>query len=128
MASLEAVASLQKSLDELQHGISRSRRSASTRELSDMAVRLEQTAEMLARVIRLIRPETSVKSVSLTPRELEVLSYLVDGLTNGEIAAKCWVSGNTVKFHMKNIFRKLNVRDRGQANMIARTIMLQAAK
>lgn len=128
MVALEAMVSLQKSLAELQEGISQKRRGASIPELRDIAVGLEQTAVMLARVIRLIRPETLVKSIPLTPRELEILNCLVDGLTNGEIATKCWVSGNTVKFHVKNIFRKLDVRDRGQAVMIARAVIPRAPK
>jgi LuxR family maltose regulon positive regulatory protein len=51
----------------------------------------------------------------LTERELEVLRYLPSRLSNAEIAAKVYVSLNTVKTHVKNIYRKLEVGDRGAA-------------
>ncbi len=121
MAPLDAVVRLEKSLFTMEQRISQERTGEFTRELDDIAVRLERTTEVLARVLRLNRPQGPLRSVPLTPRELEVFGYLAMGLTNGEIAAKCWVSENTVKFHVKNIFRKLDVRDRGQAMMIARS-------
>ena len=52
-----------------------------------------------------------------------ILGHLADGLSNVEIARKCWITENTVKFHLKNLFRKLAVRDRGQAMMIARDVV-----
>ena len=51
----------------------------------------------------------------LTERELEVLRYLPSRLSNAEIAANVYVSLNTVKTHVKNIYRKLEVSDRGSA-------------
>jgi len=51
----------------------------------------------------------------LSERELEVLSYVVDGLTNQEIAARLTVSPETVKTHMRHIMEKLSVSDRTQA-------------
>lgn len=52
---------------------------------------------------------------SLTKRELEILSSLAAGRTNKQIAAVKGVSTNTVKYHIKNVFEKLNVHNRGQA-------------
>jgi two-component system nitrate/nitrite response regulator NarP len=52
---------------------------------------------------------------SLTKRELEILSSLAAGRTNKEIAAEKGVSTNTVKYHIKNLFEKLGVTNRGQA-------------
>jgi two-component system nitrate/nitrite response regulator NarP len=52
---------------------------------------------------------------SLTKRELEVLSSLAAGRTNKEIAAEKAVSTNTVKYHVRNLFEKLGVSNRGQA-------------
>ena len=52
---------------------------------------------------------------TLTKRELEVLSSLAAGLTNKEIAAEKGVSANTVKYHVRNLFEKLGVSNRGQA-------------
>lgn len=51
----------------------------------------------------------------LTERELEVLQLVCDGLTNQQIADKIFVSVNTIKTHNKNIFEKLDVKNRTQA-------------
>lgn len=55
----------------------------------------------------------------LTARELEILQCLVDGLSNQEAADALVVSEKTVKSHLTNIYRKLEVRDRGQAIVVA---------
>jgi two-component system nitrate/nitrite response regulator NarL len=52
---------------------------------------------------------------TLTKRELEILSSLAAGRTNKEIAAEKNVSTNTVKYHIRNLFEKLGVSNRGQA-------------
>jgi len=54
-------------------------------------------------------------TATLSEREVEVLSYVVDGLTNQEIATKLTVSPETVKTHMRHIMEKLSVSDRTQA-------------
>ena len=59
------------------------------------------------------QPESG--SDDLTPREREVLRYLVQGRSNREIAEAIPVSVNTVKFHLKNIFGKLGVSTRQDA-------------
>ncbi|WP_047787333.1 response regulator transcription factor [Variovorax paradoxus] len=51
----------------------------------------------------------------LTERELEVLRLVAQGLGNREISESLGVSINTIEFHAKNIFRKLEVRTRGGA-------------
>ena len=51
----------------------------------------------------------------LSERELIVLGYLPSRLSNVEIAARLYVSVNTLKTHLKNIYRKLDVRSRGAA-------------
>ncbi len=51
----------------------------------------------------------------LTDRELAVLSYLPGRLSNAEVAAELYVSLNTVKTHVRNIYRKLEVVDRDAA-------------
>ncbi|MEA3376008.1 MAG: LuxR C-terminal-related transcriptional regulator [Chloroflexota bacterium] len=51
----------------------------------------------------------------LSGRELEVLQLIAAGLTNREIAARLFISLNTVKAHTRNIYGKLNVHSRTQA-------------
>ena len=51
----------------------------------------------------------------LTPRELEVLGAIGEGLTNKAIARKLGISLHTVKFHIESLFRKLGARTRTEA-------------
>jgi DNA-binding NarL/FixJ family response regulator len=51
----------------------------------------------------------------LTPRELDVLSLLAEGLTNKAIAQRLRISEYTVKFHVNTIFRKLGAQSRTEA-------------
>ena len=61
---------------------------------------------------------------ALTERELQILTQLASGLSNSEIGIKVFVSENTVKFHLKNIFSKLGVSSRLQAISAARQMGL----
>ena len=64
--------------------------------------------------------EPSKKDVIfLTQRELEILSMVVSGATNEEIAARICISPHTVKTHIYNIFKKINVPNRLQAALWA---------
>lgn len=80
---------------------------------------LDTVAEVAAG--RMVFPFLDIRAVSVNPlatltrRELEILSSLAAGRTNKEIAEKAGVSVNTVKFHVKNLFEKLDVNNRGQA-------------
>ena len=56
---------------------------------------------------------------TLTPRELEVLTLMGQGLSNAEIATALTLSEATVKTHAARIFAKLNLRDRSQAVVLA---------
>ena len=51
----------------------------------------------------------------LTPRERELLAVLADGWTNLQIATRTGISENTVKYHLKNLYDKLDVRNRAMA-------------
>jgi DNA-binding NarL/FixJ family response regulator len=56
---------------------------------------------------------------NLTSREIEVLELIAEGMINKEIAKKLYISEKTVKNHVSNIFKKLNVSDRTQAAIYA---------
>jgi LuxR family maltose regulon positive regulatory protein len=60
----------------------------------------------------------------LSQREKEMLQLLANGVSNKEIGAKLFVSENTVKFHLKNIYSKLGVCSRLQAINAARALKL----
>lgn len=54
-------------------------------------------------------------SVTVTPREREILQHMARGHTNREIAAALHISENTVKTHISNLYQKLEVNDRTEA-------------
>lgn len=56
---------------------------------------------------------------NLTSREIEVLELIAEGMINKEIARQLYISEKTVKNHVSNIFKKLNVSDRTQAAIYA---------
>jgi LuxR family maltose regulon positive regulatory protein len=60
----------------------------------------------------------------VSPQELRVLRLLAAGLSNAEIARELVVSQNTVKTHVKSIYRKLNINSREEARQAARELKL----
>jgi DNA-binding NarL/FixJ family response regulator len=74
---------------------------------------------------RAVRP-TPVKPEAhgLTKREQEILRLVSEGRSNGEVARKLWVTEQTVKFHLSNIYRKLGVTNRTEAGRQAQLIGL----
>jgi len=63
--------------------------------------------------------KTPARSARLTPRELELLPLLVEGLPNRAIAERLSVSENTIKYHIKAILEKLAAKNRTEAAMFA---------
>ncbi|MEV6335774.1 response regulator transcription factor [Nocardia vinacea] len=79
------------------------------------------TRRLLDRFVADLRPETAAMSdlADLTNREVEVLALIAQAASNAEIAAKLVVTEGTVKSHVSAILRKLGLRDRVQAVVLA---------
>ncbi|ACO75060.1 response regulator [Laribacter hongkongensis] len=85
----------------------------------DSVLSPEMTAKLVAR-LRDPRPAASRPDVdSLTPRERETLRHLARGASNKEIARSLDLAESTVKVHVQNILRKLNLSSRVQAAVFA---------
>ncbi len=81
------------------------------------------TRQTTTRLLKNMTQPTSTHSKpdqSLTPREIELLQRIAEGLSNRAIAQQLSVSPNTVKYHVKNILQKLNAQNRTEA--VARAI------
>ncbi len=70
---------------------------------------------MLSRIRPGQQSELDPSGQILTPREIEVLRMIADGLGNKEIASKLSISDHTVKFHISSIFAKLGASNRAEA-------------
>lgn len=71
-----------------------------------------------------VRDQAKVESLGITPRELEVLELIAEGLSNREIAARVFVSENTIKTHSSRVFDKLGAQRRTQAVQLGRELRL----
>lgn len=79
--------------------------------VTDLASTLRELAETGA-------PPTR-KQFGLTPRELEIISVIIGGYSNGDIAQRFAISEKTVKHHLTNIFDKLGVSNRLELALFA---------
>jgi|SRR5262245_50910500 len=61
-------------------------------------------------------PEKKDELADLTRRELEILRLVAEGHSNSQLARMLWVTEQTVKFHLSNIYRKLDVSNRTEAS------------
>jgi DNA-binding NarL/FixJ family response regulator len=73
----------------------------------------EPVTEPIGLAIR--RVDSIVEATGMTEREVAVLQALAQGQSNKEIAQSLWLAEQTVKFHLTNIYRKLDVRGRTEA-------------
>jgi DNA-binding NarL/FixJ family response regulator len=88
----------------------------------EAALSRTMTAQIMNELHRMngqIDPEADHFS-NLTRRELDVLTLIVDGQTNSEIAQNLSISENTVKNHVHNLLKKMGVKARNQAAVLAR--------
>jgi LuxR family maltose regulon positive regulatory protein len=73
-------------------------------------------------------PRPTALTEPLSERELEIVQLIAEGLTNPEIAARLFLSLNTVKVHTRNIYGKLNVHSRTQAIARSQELGLLSSK
>ena len=71
-----------------------------------------------------VRDEARLRELGITPRELEILGLIADGLSNREIAERLFVSENTVKTHSRRLFDKLGAQRRTQAVQLGQAARL----
>jgi DNA-binding NarL/FixJ family response regulator len=67
------------------------------------------------------QPRMGSELSQLTERELEILRLVAAGAPNSRIAARLWITEQTVKFHLSNVYRKLGVANRTEASHHAYT-------
>ena len=79
----------------------------------------EALTGLLARALRASTPEPPPETGSLTERENEILALIAAGMSNKMIARELGISDGTVKVHVKNLLRKLNLRSRLEAALWA---------
>ena len=102
-----------------------SRRSSSTAvhtiAAGDSLLSPSVTSRVIERMATQPQPDPAVgdRLSELTPRELEVLRLIADGLSNSEIGATLVIEESTVKTHVKRVLAKLDARDRVQAVIVA---------
>ena len=84
----------------------------------DLASVIRQTMQgTVYQTLDLAEPAESgtMRAVGLTERELSILQGLARGLSNEAIAKELWIARQTVKFHVRNVYRKLGVSNRTEA-------------
>ena len=93
-----------------------------TAEQEDLLAAIRQsftTSIYLAHALNALAPKETVPAAEtpeLTRRELEILRLVAEGHSNSQLARLLWVTEQTVKFHLSNIYRKLDVANRTEAS------------
>ena len=85
----------------------------------ELWVSREITTQYILEKKEILPSATKMGSSILSRREIEILAMVTGGATNEEIAKKLYISPNTVKTHVYNIFKKINVPNRLQAALWA---------
>lgn len=71
-----------------------------------------------------LRDEVQRKRLGITPREVEILELIAQGMSNREIAARLFISENTVKTHSSRVLDKLGARRRTEAVRLGKAMRL----
>jgi DNA-binding NarL/FixJ family response regulator len=90
--------------------------SIAIRQTFDHSVFLPGPATAVAATNGAVVSDASDTVASLTKRELEILRLVAEGHSNSQLARILWVTEQTVKFHLSNIYRKLDVANRTEAS------------
>lgn len=95
---------------------------------TEFLARIKNILENRIKIIRELNAESTkedlgllIKRYQLVEREVEVLKLMAQRLSNPEIAEALFISRNTVKFHIKNIFGKMGLKTRAQAIELIKT-------
>ena len=84
-----------------------------------VAEKVIRMAGLMEEPVKTVLSPMAPEAASLTPREIEVLHMMADGLSNEEIAKKLYISEGTVRNYVSRIYARLDARDRTQAVLIA---------
>ena len=97
-------------------------------ERGEMVLSRRMTVRVVDEFIRSwdVEEDRSRKIANLTNREIQILRILASGMSNHEIACLLYISENTVKIHVHNVFEKLGVKNRREASQIARHLGIPA--
>jgi ATP/maltotriose-dependent transcriptional regulator MalT len=87
-------------------------------------VEKEVVREIPVRQAAFVLNQRKLEELEITPRELEILQLIAQGLSNREIAERLFVSENTVKTHSSRLFDKLSARRRTQAVQLGKELGL----
>ena len=96
--------------------------------LEDVAFAIRQTYDPSIHLSRAVPPAVEAAPVGiLTARELTILELAAYGYSNGQVADELRITRQTVKFHLSNVYRKLEVANRTQATHRAQLLHLLPA-
>jgi DNA-binding NarL/FixJ family response regulator len=85
---------------------------AAIRQAFDVSIYLARTVQAVPQR----EPLQPGEAPGLTRREIEILQLVAEGHSNSQLARMLWVTEQTVKFHLSNIYRKLDVANRTEAS------------
>jgi len=88
--------------------------SSAIRQVFERSIYLASDARQAPATRQVVPMDPGVRD--LTRRELEILRLVAEGYSNSQLAKMLWVTEQTVKFHLSNIYRKLDVANRTEAS------------